>query len=259
MIPKKIHYFWIGGNPKPESVLYCIDSWKKHCPDYEIVEWNETNYDFTKNEYMRQAYKAKKWAFVTDYARLDIIYKYGGIYLDTDVELIKPLDSVLDYTGFMGFDQTMEKDHYVATGLGFGMEQGNHIIQEMMLDYETMKDTGEEAIKYVPCPYLNTQVLRKHGLENDDIDQMVENIKIFASDVLCPKSYNTLQLHITDRTLSIHHFDGTWQNSKWKRRHKITIRINRLFGEKVGSRIDRGLGNLEYYVHAAKGKLKRRL
>ena len=90
MIPKKIHYFWIGGNPKPESVLYCIDSWKKYCPDYEIIEWNESNYDFTKNEYMRQAYEAKKWAFVTDYARLDVIYKYGGIYLDTDVELIKP-------------------------------------------------------------------------------------------------------------------------------------------------------------------------
>ena len=86
MIPKKIHYFWIGGNPKPESVLYCIESWKKYCPDFEIIEWNETNYDFTKNEYMRQAYEAKKWAFVTDYARLDIIYKYGGIYLDTDVE-----------------------------------------------------------------------------------------------------------------------------------------------------------------------------
>ena len=259
MIPKKIHYFWIGGNPKPESVLYCIDSWKKHCPDYEIVEWNETNYDFTKNEYMRQAYKAKKWAFVTDYARLDIIYKYGGIYLDTDVELIKPLDSVLDYTGFMGFDQTMEKDHYVATGLGFGMEPGNLIIQEMMLDYETVKGTGEdEAIKYVPCPYLNTQVLRRHGLENEDRDQMIENIMIFASDVFCPKSYNTLRLHITERTISIHHFDGTWQDSKGRRRHRITTIINQLFGEKNGSRINKGLGNIEYCVQAVKGRLKSR-
>lgn len=259
MIPKKIHYFWIGGNPKPESVLYCIDSWKKHCPDYEIMEWNETNYDFTKNEYMRQAYKAKKWAFVTDYARLDIIYKYGGIYLDTDVELIKPLDSVLSYQGFMGFDKTIEKDHYVATGLGFGMEPENPIIKEMMADYEGVKkDIEDGAIKYIPCPYLNTQVLRRYGLKNVDRDQMIQNIVVFASDVLCPKSYNTLQLHITERTLSIHHFDGTWQDSKGRRRHQMTARINRLFGEHVGSIIDRGMGNLEYCVQATHRKLQRR-
>lgn len=259
MIPKKIHYFWIGGNPKPESVLYCIESWKKYCPDYEIIEWNESNYDFSKNEYMRQAYEAKKWAFVTDYARLDVIYKYGGIYLDTDVELIKPLDSVLVYQGYMGFDQTIEKDHYVATGLGFGMEPENKIIKEMMDDYEeTKKDTEDGKIKYVPCPYLNTKVLQKHGLENVDRDQMIENIMVFASDVLCPKSYNTLQLHITDRTLSIHHFDGTWQDNKSKRRHRRTAEINRLFGEETGSRIDRGLGNIEYYIQTAQRKLKRR-
>ena len=257
MIPKKIHYFWIGGNPKPESVLYCIDSWKKYCPDYEIIEWNESNYDFTKNEYMRQAYEAKKWAFVTDYARLDVIYKYGGIYLDTDVELIKPLDSTLYYQGFMGFEKTPEKDHYVATGLGFGMEPENPIIKEMMVDYEeAKKEKADGKIVFVPCPPLNTRVLRRHGLENVDRDQTIENIMIFASDVLCPKSYNTLLLHITERTLSIHHFDGTWQNSKGKKRHRLTTRINRLFGEKVGSKIDRELGNVEYLVYAAKRRLK---
>lgn len=259
MIPKKIHYFWIGGNPKPESVLFCIDSWRKYCPDYEIIEWNETNYDFSKNEYMRQAYKAKKWAFVTDYARLDVVFQYGGIYLDTDVELIKPWDSLLKYRGFMGFDQTTEKDHFVATGLGFGMEPGNQLLREMMADYENVKCPGENGvIKYIPCPYLNTQVLRRHGLENEDRDQMVQNIMIFASDVFCPKSYNTLRLRTTERTLSIHHFDGTWQDSKGKRRHRVTTVINHLFGEKKGSRIDKGLGNIEYCVQAAKGKLKRK-
>ena len=258
MIPKKIHYFWIGGNPKPESVIYCIESWKKYCPDYKIIEWNETNFDFTKNEYMRQAYKEKKWAFVTDYARLDVIYRYGGIYLDTDVELIKPLDSVLHYQGYMGFDKTIEKDHYVATGLGFGMEPKNSIIKEMMVDYENPgRDKEDGKIKYVPCPYLNTQVLQKHGLENVDRDQMIENIMVFASDVLCPKSYNTLQVRTTERTLSIHHFDGTWQDSEMKKRHRMTADINRFFGEKAGSRIDRGIGNIEYYLQAIKEKLKR--
>ena len=208
---------------------------------------------------MRQAYEAKKWAFVTDYARLDVIYRLGGIYLDTDVELIKPLDSVLDYVGFMGFDQTTEKDHYVATGLGFGMEPGHQIIREMMTDYEVIQSNKEDGeIKYVPCPYLNTRVLRSHGLENADKDQLVQNIMVFASDVLCPKSYNTLQLRITDRTLSIHHFDGTWQDSREKRRHQITTQINRFFGVKIGSIIDRSIGNIEYFVQVAKGKLKRR-
>ena len=259
MIPKKIHYFWIGGNPKPKSVLFCIESWKKYCPDYEIIEWNETNYDFTKNEYMKQAYEAKKWAFVTDYARLDVIYRYGGIYLDTDVELIKPLDQMLDYAGFMGFDKTTGKDHYVATGLGFGMEPGNGLIKEMMADYEDVKRNKESGeIKYVPCPYLNTQVLRRYGLENADRDQLIQNIMIFASDVFCPKSYNTLQVHITDRTLSIHHFDGTWQDNRSKRRHRMTAGINRLFGEKTGSKIDRGLGNIEYCIKTAQNKLKHR-
>ena len=130
---------------------------------------------------------------------------------------------------------------------------------EMMADYENVKCPGENGvIKYIPCPYLNTQVLRRHGLENEDRDQMVQNIMIFASDVFCPKSYNTLRLRTTERTLSIHHFDGTWQDSKGKRRHRVTTVINHLFGEKKGSRIDKGLGNIEYCVQAAKGKLKRK-
>ena len=118
MIPKKIHYCWIGGNPLPELAIKCIESWKKYCPDYEIIEWNEKNYDFRKNQFMREAYDEKKWGFVPDYARLDIIYEHGGIYLDTDVEIIKPLDSLLKEQGFAG----MEQPGIVALGLGFGAE-----------------------------------------------------------------------------------------------------------------------------------------
>ena len=259
MIPKKIHYFWIGGNPKPESVLYCIESWKKFCPDYEIIEWNESNYDFNKNEYMRQAYEAKKWAFVTDYARLDVIYKYGGIYLDTDVELIKPLDSVLHYQGFMGFDKTIEKDHYVATGLGFGMEPENRIIKEMMLDYEDIKrDRDDGRVKYVPCPYLNTQVLRRHGLENDDRDQMIQNIMVFASDVLCPKSFGETKLHFTDRTIAIHHFDATWLDDDMRKKFVRTVRIKKMLGDRLGFRVDRIINDTEYTLRAIGRKLLRK-
>lgn len=104
MIPKKIHYCWFGGNPLPDSAKSCIASWRKFCPDYEIIEWNESNYDVNKIRYTQQAYACRKWSFVSDYARLDIIYQHGGIYLDTDVELLRPLDSLREYEGFMGFE-----------------------------------------------------------------------------------------------------------------------------------------------------------
>ena len=127
MIPKIIHYCWFGGNELPESVRKCIESWKKYCPDFVIKEWNESNYDVTKLPFMKDAYEAKKYAFVSDYARLDIIYQHGGIYLDTDVELIKPLDDrLLDTTCFMG----METPGTVATGLGFGAIKGHSFIKQ---------------------------------------------------------------------------------------------------------------------------------
>ena len=129
MIPKIIHYCWFGGNEIPENDKKCIESWKKYCPDYKIIRWDESNYDYKKNSYMREAYEAKKWGFVPDYARLDIIYNYGGIYLDTDVELLKSLDEILDCEGFFGF----ESENLVNLGLGFGAVKGNEIIRDMML------------------------------------------------------------------------------------------------------------------------------
>ena len=116
MIPKKIHYCWFGNNPLPESVQRCIESWKKYCPGYEIIEWNEGNYNINKIPFIEKAYKEKKYAFVSDYARLDIIYNEGGIYLDTDVELIKNIDPLLEHSCFLA----LESCGAVATGLGFG-------------------------------------------------------------------------------------------------------------------------------------------
>ena len=142
MIPKKIHYCWFGGNPLPELAQKCIASWKKYCPDYEIIEWNETNYDITKNNYMNQAYENKRWGFVPDYARLDIIYTHGGIYLDTDVELIKPIDELLTLKAFAGVEQNSE---YVALGLGFGAEKEHPTIKALRDYYDTLSfvENGE--------------------------------------------------------------------------------------------------------------------
>ena len=111
MIPKVIHYCWFGKNPLPDDAKKCIESWKKYCPDYEIIEWNESNYDITKNKYMESAYKEKKWAFVSDYARVDVIYQYGGIYLDTDVEVKKSFNDLLDNDSIWGF----EEKNFIAT------------------------------------------------------------------------------------------------------------------------------------------------
>ena len=123
MIPKVIHYCWFGGNPIPEKDRRYIEGWKEKCPDYEIIEWNERNYDVSKNKYMAQAYEEKKWGFVSDYARLDLVYQYGGIYFDTDVELLKPLDNLLELEMFCGFESTK----YVNFGIGFGAEKENPV------------------------------------------------------------------------------------------------------------------------------------
>ena len=162
MIPKIIHYCWVGNAPKPKSVLYCIESWKKFCPDYEIREWNESNYDFTKNKYMKQAYEAKKWGFVPDYARLDIIYEYGGIYLDTDVEIIRSFDELLDQEAFMGFEETGEKTYYVNCGQGFGAVPHHEIIKKARDLYEHISFYKEDGtLNMLASPHYTTKILEQ--------------------------------------------------------------------------------------------------
>ncbi len=256
MIPKIIHYCWFGGKSKPESVLSCIESWKKHCPDYIIVEWNESNYDYTKCEYMRQAFEAKKWSFVSDYARLDIIYQNGGIYLDTDVEVIRPLDSLLENIAFMGFEKTIEKKHYVASGLGFGAEKGNQLLREMMEDYYKASFYKQDGgLNLLPCPNYNTACLMRHGLINEDRDQFLEGMTVYGSDVLCPQMYCDSELQLTERTVSIHHYSSTWLDGKGRRNYERTIRLNNFFGIQCGMRISKIIEDTEYLLKAAGKRL----
>ena len=190
MIPKKIHYCWFGGNEIPKKDQACIDSWKKMCPDYEIIRWDETNYDVTKNEYMKQAYEAKKWGFVPDYARLDIIYENGGIYLDTDVELIKSLDDLLECRAFMGF----EDGKHVSPGLCIGAEKNHETIgklREIYTNREFVMDNGEYDM--TPSPVMNTEKLLDMGLKQNNCKQLVAGITIFPKDYFCPKDAKTLK------------------------------------------------------------------
>ena len=216
MIPKKIHYCWIGGNPLPESAKKCIKSWKKYCPDYEIIEWNETNYDFTKVPYMKEAYEAKKWGFVPDYARLDIIYTHGGIYLDTDVEIVRSLDPLLGLNCFAGFQDT----EFVALGLGFGAEAGNPVIKTLMESYEALsflKPDGTPDL--TPSPRLNTDTLVETcGLAANGTYQEPDGMAVFPPEYFCPKSFSDGVIRKTKNTYSIHHFDASWFSDETKQK-----------------------------------------
>lgn len=224
MIPKIIHYCWIGNKPLPALAKKCIASWQRVMPDYEIKRWDETNYDFQKNEFMRNAYKRKKWGFVPDYARLDIIYNYGGIYLDTDVEVLKPFDEFLKYPAFCGF----ESEHFVAFGLGFGAEKGNKVIKGLIKPYESLdfninSDIFERISLYskiqskkwqkegcVPSPILQTQFLVKnYSLKQNNTRQSLKDIEIFPSSYFCPKNQANLPIK-TQKAYSVHWYNGAW-------------------------------------------------
>lgn len=218
MIPKVIHYCWFGGKPLPKIARKCIQSWKRFCPDYEIVEWNEKNYDIHKNSYMEEAYLQKKWGFVPDFARLDIIYQNGGIYLDTDVELIRPLDELLYHRAYMGFEG--ERDGVaINPGLGFGAEKNNPILLEMMKDIYGNRHFCREdkSIDMTPSPRLMTDFLVKKGLLVRNQRQCIGNeLEIYPKSFFAPKDFWDGGLFIKADTFSIHHYDASWVD--WENR-----------------------------------------
>ena len=213
MIPKIIHYCWFGGNPLPEAAEKCIESWKKYCPDYEIKEWNESNFDINCCAYVREAYQAKKWAFVSDYARFKILYEYGGLYFDTDVELIKSFDDITETGNFMG----CEKDTalFVAPGLGLGTVPGLNLYAELLAAYHIrhfLNTDGTYNQKTVVD--YTTEVLKKYGLKNKNEIQLVADVYIYPKEYFCPLNYDTGEMNITEKTHSIHHYTATWHSEE---------------------------------------------
>ncbi len=207
MIPKVIHYCWFGGTPLPELAERCIDSWKRKCPDYELKRWDESNFTLDV-PYVKEAYRAKKWAFVSDYARLKIIYDNGGIYLDTDVELLQPLDILLEDKCFMG----AETDGFVATGLGFGAEKHHKVIKALLDVYRGRHfEVSRGIYDLTSCPRLNTPVLLRMGYVFSTSEVwMRDDITIYPPDYFCPMDYKSGETVITDQTVSIHHFSASW-------------------------------------------------
>ena len=212
MIPKIIHYCWFGRGEKPELAVKCIESWRKFLPEYEIKEWNEDNFDLDKYPYAREAYNNRKFAFVTDVVRLYALYNEGGIYMDTDVEVLKPLDSLLLYKGVSGFESSTQ----IPTGL-MASQKGLPLMKELLDEYNDLhfvKPNG--TFDMTTNVERITKTCLKYGFVPNGKQQLIEDFTLLPSDYLCPKDYKTGKIHITEKTLCIHHFSGSWQ-PRWKK------------------------------------------
>lgn len=242
-IPKIIHYCWFGRKPKPPLAEKCIKSWKKFCPDYEIIEWNEDNFDIsTAPLYVRQAYEAGRWAFVTDYVRLRGLTEMGGIYMDTDVEVVKPLDSFLQHEAFAGFENPAR----IQTGL-LACRKGFPLFLDFMAHYDTAlfyrPDGTQDTTTNVE---VLTNLCLKRGFVPNDKFQVVEGFAIYPREVFCPVDFETEKLHRTRKTVTIHWFASSWhteEEAEQLRKEKLQRKKERnsnlrhgigtkLFGEK---------------------------
>lgn len=213
VIPKIVHYCWFGGARMPDRLRQYVDGWKQMLPDYEFIEWNDKNYDVTKNSYMYSAYQNRKWSFVTDYVRVDAVYSNGGIYLDTDVELIRRPDELLYNDAYIGFERLST----VNTGAGFGAVKGFPILGEL-LDFYANREfiNNEDPNKMILCPVYETELLKKHGLTSNGSFQIVDDMCVYPVEYFNAKSLYSNRLRITDRTISVHHCTWTWAGEKSK-------------------------------------------
>lgn len=230
MIPKIIHYCWFGGNPLPKLAQKCIASWKQYFPDYEIWEWNEKNYDVRKTTYISEAYGAKKYAFVSDYARFDILYQYGGIYFDTDVEVIKPFDAILERGGFTGCEAVGR----IAPGVGIGSAIGLKIFQEILDVYATVPFLNTDGscnlasiVEYV------TPVFKKYNFKAENTIQEFDGIVVYPHEYFCPKMTSGA-FKITENTYSIHYFMSSWVKKPTLVYERIRDFSIRIFGYTFG-------------------------
>ncbi len=206
MIPKIIHYCWFGGKPLPESTLGYIESWKKFCPDYEIKRWDESNFNLEFCDYVKEAYNAKRWAFVSDVARVWVLANFGGVYFDTDVELLKPLDPLMQSSGFTAFESKFQ------IGMGIlACEPGSPIYKEFLEMYKA------EHFK-MPDGTFNTDVIGrrfkniclKYGFVPDNTLQTIKDITILPKDYFYPSDPITHEFEITENTYTIHYYDASW-------------------------------------------------
>lgn len=206
MIPKIIHYCWFGKGEKSELSKKCVASWKQYCPDYEIIEWNEDNFDFSRYVYTAEAFNCKKWAFVSDFVRLYVLYHYGGFYMDTDVELVKSLDTLLPN----GFTSGWETKELLQTAF-VGAPKHDRIVKALLDEYISKKFLTSDGIpEMIPNTHVFTEVLKKFGLKINGQGQTSDYYRIYARDVFSPKKPGRQRYRTTAETIAVHHFEGSW-------------------------------------------------
>lgn len=232
MIPKIIHYIWLGGKEEPAILKKCKASWKKFCPDYEIKRWDESNLNIDCCAYCRDAYDAKKYAFASDVLRFHILKEYGGIYVDIDVEFLKPINELLENRAFSGF----ESSGLVNPGVIVGAVPNHEIICDIVNEYQKRVFEFTPKKQVTVCNIFTDKLL-EYGLVCDGTTQTLENIKIYSSEYFSPKSLSDGKIRKTKNTMTIHHFEGTWISAGKKCSAKIKMFIKRLMGQKMVSRL----------------------
>lgn len=214
MIPKTIHYCWFGGKEKPELAVKCIESWKKYCPNYDLVEWNEQNFDINSNEYVRQAYEARKYAFVTDYVRLYAMYTCGGIYMDTDVMVLKNLDEYLDHMAFSGFESTTK----IPTGI-MAAERGCPLMGKLLRYYDDavfIKPDG--SLDMTTNVEIITDMLTPRGFMPNGQFQIVDGFALYPQNIFCPEHKKLNDAKYMKDAATIHYFAGSWKSEATRKR-----------------------------------------
>lgn len=225
-IPKKIHYIWLGNKALPDEFKQNIASWKKYNPDYEIIQWNENNYDVNKTEYTKQAYQTNSFGFASNYMRLDIVHEYGGIYLDTDVEAVKNFDSLLNDDMFM----CMGYSDRVNSGCGFGSIAGHELLKNIMLNYENETFIKNKTIEKRPGHNFLHPALKEYGFVIENQYQKVNNVVLYPTEVMSPLTIKGLKNSCSKKTLSVHKESSTWKTAyEQQESDKISNLLNRIF------------------------------
>ena len=231
-IPKVIHYCWFGRNPLPKSAKKCIKSWKKFLPDYEIKEWNEDNFDVNMITYTKEAYSEKRYAFVSDYVRFYVLYKFGGLYFDTDVEILKPIDDIVEKGSFMGCETVVDDNFplYVAPGLGLGFVSKHLFLKKMLEIYDKLhfiNPDGTPNLKTIV--QYTTDILIENGLKKINTIQNVMDINIYPKEYFNPYDCELNKFFITSNTRTIHYYAASWLT----KREKFMKYVEKKFGGKA--------------------------
>lgn len=222
MVPKVIHYIWLGGKELPKIAEKCIKSWQKYCPDYEIKRWDESNLDLDKYQFVRDALANKKYAFASDVLRTEILYTYGGIYFDIDVELLKPIDSILENVDcVMGF----ETSNLLNPGLFIATKKENEDLKNILAIYKDLKFDVNNLINLTVCEVF-TKYYEQKGLERKNKTQQIENTKFYSSEYFSPIDVITNKKRVTKNTYSIHWYNASWYTPKQKTLNRIKKMAN---------------------------------